>query len=116
MAKKAKAKSSDIIITKAVTTTTKPKPVKVQAKVPLYEEIITSFSANPSSDTIMEHVDRKFKGKDISTGTVSEVRGELFSLMIYLESNERYNREFKELICKVSEGIVIEGSAIRYKT
>ncbi len=113
---KAKAKAkSDIITVRAVTTTTKPKEKKPQIKVPTYEGIIDSWLLNPAPESLMKLIDMKFKGKDVSTGTIADVRGELFSLMLYVESNERFDKVLTTMIAKTMEGIIVEGSSIKYK-
>lgn len=116
---KSKAKSktdSNIIITKAVTTTTKPKEKKPQVKIPTYEVVIDSWLADPTPNTLMKLIDQKFKGKDVSTGTIADVRGELFSLMTYVENNVRFDKTMTTMIAKTMEGIVVEGSSIRHKS
>ena len=88
---------------------------KTQFKVEAYEKVITEYLENPSTEIITTFVADKFRNKDISYGTVCDARLELFSLMIYLEGNERYNKEFRDTIAKVMECMYVEGKTIKYR-
>lgn len=117
MAKKSKpASKPEVTVTRHVAAS-KPKEKKPQVKIPLYEQVIDAYLATTPDDMlpITTLIDTKFKGKDVSTGTIAEARGELFSLMLYVENNDRFNKDLKDLICKVSEGIVVDGGNVKYK-
>lgn len=91
------------------------KDKKPQFKIPLYEEIIAKYLENSNMEVITFYIDEKFKSKDISLSTICEIRTELFNLMVYLESNELYKKDFKDAICIVSENVFIEGRKIKYR-
>ena len=96
-------------------TVAKASKPKTQFRVEAYEKVITEYLENPNAEIATTFVADRFKNKDISYGTVCDARSELFSLMIYLEGNERYNKEFRDTIARVMECMYVEGKTIKYR-